>query len=314
VNTPFDPRIGRLISEPPGDGPGHWAGAPGAFSDADDLYLVYRLRWPRPRRGGEVRVARADGDRFTTIWRATREDFGSESIERCAIVRDGARWRLYVSYVNGMDGRWQIDLLEATSPEGFDPRTRSQVLGADTANAIAVKDPWLRHEADRWLMFVSFGERPVGARRLHASGDALSTGAVKSETGLATSADGIRWSWEGKILAASTQGWDRFTARLTTAVRSDGGWLGLYDGSADVSENYEERCGLATSTDLRRWLRIGDRPGVGAAGGPGTVRYVESVVHRGRTLFFFERTRADGAHELCVADASGAAASASVRG
>src|SRR5438309_2211577 len=135
----------------------------------------------------------------------------------------------------------------------------------------------------------------TGARRLHASGDALSTGAVKSETGLATSADGIRWSWEGKVLAASTQGWDRFTARLTTAVRSDGGWLGLYDGSADVSENYEERCGLATSTDLRRWLRIGDRPGVGAAGGPGTVRYVESVVHRGRTLFFFERTRADGA-------------------
>ena len=54
--------------------------------------------------------------------------------------------------------------------------------------------------------------------------------------------------------------------------------------------------------------------GVGAAGGPGTVRYVESVVHRGRTLFFFERTRADGAHELCVADASGAAASASVHG
>ena len=127
---------------------------------------------------------------------------------------------------------------------------------------------------------------------------------MKSETGLATSADGVHWRWEGKILAVSTAGWDRFTARLTTAVRSDDVWLGIYDGSADVSENYEERCGLARSDDLRRWTRLNDGPVVGAAGGPGTVRYVESVVHRDRTLFFFELTRDDGAHELRVSQAA----------
>jgi len=99
--------------------------------------------------------------------------------------------------------------------------------------------------------------RPAGERQLHGSGDALSTGAVKSETGLATSADGLRWTWEGKVLAAATKGWDRFTARLTTAFRSGEGWAGLYDGSADVGQNYEERCGLAQSSDLRRWDRIG---------------------------------------------------------
>jgi len=235
------------------------------------------------------------------VWRVRREDFASPSIERCAILREGKTWRLYVSYVDGVDGRWCIDVIEASSPDAFDPRTRRPVLDADMANAIAVKDPWLRRINDRWLMFVSYGERSGLAERLHASGDALSTGAVKSETGLATSADGLRWTWEGKVFAAATAGWDRFTARLTTAVPSVGGeWLGLYDGSANVEENYEERCGLTRSADLRRWTRLGSGPAVGSAGGPGTVRYVESVVVGERVLFFYERTRRDGAHELCL--------------
>lgn len=102
------------------------------------------------------------------------------------------------------------------------------------------------------------------------------------------------------MFAAATKGWDKATARLTTAFRSRDGWLRLYDGSADIGENYEERCGIARSTDLRTWERIGSGPAIGAAGGPGTVRYVESVVFGDRILFFFERTRADGAHELCT--------------
>ena len=79
--------------------------------------------------------------------------------------------------------------------------------------------------------------------------------------------------------------------------------VGLYDGASDISENYEERCGLARSADLRTWERIGSAPAIGAAGGPGTVRYTESVVFRERLLFFFERTSVDGAHELCVSSA-----------
>jgi hypothetical protein len=301
VDAPFDPSRASVIVEPPGTGAGHWAGAPGAFGDGDAIYLVYRLRWPRPRRGGELRIARGDGERFETIWRATREDFIGESIERCAIAKDGGGWRLYVSYVSAVDGRWRIDVLESGTPEAFDPRTRRVALDPDMADAIAVKDPWLRRADGRWWMFVSYGERKGGeSSRLHASGDALSTGAVKSETGLATSTDGVRWKWEGKVLAASSKGWDRFTARLTTAMRIGDKWLGLYDGSADITENYEERCGLATSRDLRMWERIGSGPSVGAAGGPGTVRYVESVEVGGKVLFFFERTRRDGAHELCV--------------
>ena len=89
VNAPFDPADAVLIEAPPGRAVGHWAGAPGAWSEPDAVYLVYRLRWPRPRRGGELRIARGDGERFQTIWSAKREDFGSQSIERCAILRDG---------------------------------------------------------------------------------------------------------------------------------------------------------------------------------------------------------------------------------
>jgi hypothetical protein len=304
LNAPFAPRDAVVVEEPPGSGAGHWAGAPGALSDGDAVYLVYRLRWPRPRRGGELRIARGDGERFETIWRATREDFGSPSIERCAILRDGRRWRLYVSYVDGIDEIWRIDVIEAASPDSFDPAQRRPALSADIAKAVAVKDPWIRKVGDRWWMFVSYGERPArNDRHLHQSGDALSTGAVKSETGLATSVDGLRWKWEGKVLAAATTGWDKATARLTTAFRSGDGWVGLYDGAADISENYEERCGMARSADLRTWERIGSAPAIGSAGGAGTVRYVESVVVGERLLFFYERTRADGAHELCMSAA-----------
>jgi hypothetical protein len=301
TNAPFVSESAAVVQGPPGSGTGHWAGAPGAFADGDDVYLVYRLRWPRPRRGGELVIARGDGERFQTVWRATREDFASPSIERCAILREDRTWRLYVSYVDGVDGRWRIDVIEAGRPEAFDPAARRPALNADMASAMAVKDPWIRRIDDRWWMFVSYGERPGASdRRLHASGDALSTGAVKSETGLAMSADGLRWKWEGKILAAATTGWDKATARLTTAFRSGDEWIGLYDGASDISENYEERCGMARSVDLRAWERVGSGPAIGAAGGPGTVRYVESVVFADRLLFFFERTRADGAHELCL--------------
>jgi hypothetical protein len=300
VNAPFAPAAAVVVEGPPGPGAGHWAGAPGAFSDGESVYLAYRLRWPRPRRGGELRIARGDGEQFQTIWRATREDFASPSIERCAILRDSRRWRLYLSYVDGVDGRWRIDVIEAGTPDTFDPSARRPALDADMARAVAVKDPWLRRVGDRWWMFVSYGERPPADRKLHESGDALSTGAVKSETGLAKSVDGLRWKWEGRVFAAATKGWDRATARLTTAFRSGDGWLGLYDGASDIAENYEERCELARSADLRTWERLGSGPAIGAAGGPGTVRYVESVIFRDRIRYFFERTRGDGAHELCT--------------
>ena len=97
------------------------------------------------------------------------------------------------------------------------------------------------------------------------------------------------------VFSPSDAGWDRATARLTTAWRDADGWSGYYDGAASIAENYEERCGLARSADLLTWQRIGDAPAIGTARGPGGVRYVD-MTEAGDVLFEF--TRSDGAHEL----------------
>lgn len=299
----FDPAEGMTVIEPPGSGAGWWAGAPSAVWTGSGWYLSYRLRRPQPERGGTTLIAKSvDGANFTTIWSASKDDFASPSIERSALVRvSDDCWRLYVSYVDGADGRWRIDLLEAATPDGFDPRARRPALTAGGIGVEGVKDPWVTRYAGSWLMIASYAPTPAGGAdrvRLHATQDVYNTGLTRSLTGLATSDDGVTWRWEGGILEPRPGRWDAYAARLTTVLRTSDGWLGLYDGSADVAENYEERCGLAVSTDLRTWRRLGDGPLVGAAGGPGTVRYAEAVREASGIRFYYEYTRSDGSHEL----------------
>jgi hypothetical protein len=299
--TLFDPERGRPIVAPPCDAPGCWAGAPGAYREGSDLYVVYRLRGPRPKRGYEVTIAASrDGARFNTVWSADKDRFGAESIERCAIAHVGDIWRLYVSFVRHNDRRWRIGLIESRAVDAFDPADLVIVLDPLDLGLAAVKDPWFRRDGDRWLMFTSYGTLPLsGGTGLHDTGDALSTGRTISATGVATSPDGRRWTWEGAVLLPSASGWDSFTTRLSTAVRDGDRWLGLYDGSASLAENYEERCGLVQSRDLRHWERVNvDGPSIGTARGPGGVRYVD-ITAVGDV--FYEYTRADGAHELRVA-------------
>ena len=299
--TVFDPERGRPIAAPPCAGPGCWAGAPGAYNDGRDTYLVYRMRRPQPGRGYELRIAAShDGVRYETVWAASKERFGAESIERCALARVGESWRLYASFVRHDDRRWRIGLVEGSAIDALDPANMTVVLDPVDVGVAAVKDPWLRRVRGRWLMFVSYGALPATPDpRLHATGDALSTGRTLSASGVATSVDGRLWTWEGPTLWPSESGWDAFTSRLSTAVRDGDGWLGLYDGSASLAENYEERCGLARSRDLRQWERISVHgPAIGTASGPGGVRYVE-ITEAGEV--FYEYTRPDGAHELRVA-------------
>src|SRR4051812_1032745 len=292
--TGFDPERGRLFVAPPDEGPGSWAGAPGAFRD-DDLFVTYRLRRPHPVRGYELRIGAIRAGRLVDLTRITKQQLRAESIERAALVRVGERWRLYFGYVANEDRKWRIGLIEAGAVDRFDPREVRTVLHPDAVGLAAVKDPWLRRVGDQWWMFVSCG-RAVRDAAFHSTGDALSTGAVRSETGLASSVDGLAWEWEGVVLGASDRGWDRSTARLTAAVRDGSGWLGFYDGAASLTENYEERCGLVRSADLRAWERVSPAgPDVGTASGTGGVRYVATT---DAGDIFWEHTRADGAHEL----------------
>jgi len=298
--TLFDPDRGRVVVPAPGTGPGNWSGAPGAWREGGDLYVAYRVRKPHPDRGFELRIAASSGGRFETIWRARKAELASESIERSALVRTGGRWRLYVGLVNASDRRWRIELLESSAADAFDASIRREVLTSQSAGVAAVKDPWLRRVGAHWLMFVSYGPLPeTRGGPLHVTGDALSTGRTRSHTGLATSTDGLTWTWEGDVLSPSDSGWDSYTARLCTAVRDEEGWLGLYDGSASLEENYEERCGVARSDDLRHWRRVSVAgPAIGTARGPGGVRYVD-VTAAGDV--FYEYTREDGSHELRMA-------------
>jgi len=168
-----------------------------------------------------------------------------------------------------------------------------------------VKDPVVIRDGPRWLMFASFGSRELRAApgtddALHASGDALSTGQLLSSTGLATSDDGLRWSWEGPVLAPPRSGWDGFETRISAVLPRDGAWLALYDGIATIAKNYEERTGIARSSDLRAWTReTTDGPAFRSPHASGSLRYACVV----GSLVYAEAARADGAHDLVVTDA-----------
>jgi len=246
-------------------------------------------------RGYEMCIAAVNGDKLEDIWRIRKHALGAESIERSALVKAGDRWRLYIGYVSIDDHAWRIGFIESRTIEALDPREVRIALHPRDAELAAVKDPWLLRDRERWLMFVSCG-RAVPDARFHARGDALSSGAVRSETGLATSDDGVTWTWEGIVLPAIGTGWDRFTTRLTCAEETGNGWVGCYDGSASLAENYEERCGLARSDDLRTWDRLShDGAEIGTSSGPDGVRYV-ATTEAGD--IFWEHTRADESHEL----------------
>src|SRR5947199_220184 len=99
-------------------------------------------------------------------------------------------------------------------------------MGSCSRTASARRDP---HAV------TSFGSQELRAApgppdALHASGDALSTGQLLSCTGVATSEDGLGWTWEGPRLIPPRHGWDGFETRISAVVARDQGWLALYDG------------------------------------------------------------------------------------
>jgi len=301
----FDPESGRTVIAPLGSGSGWWAGAPSALWSDDRYYLSYRVRRPQPERGGETRIAvSSDGERFETIWTGRKEQFGTPSIERCALVRtDSGRWRLYISYVDGATDKWRIDLMEADSPDAFDPAHRVPILTAEQIGAEGVKDPWICQVGGVWHMIASFATTPADLAgdhgALHGTRDIYNTGHTKSCTGLATSADGVQWQWGGVLLEPRDGAWDAYAARINTVVYRAPFWFGFYDGSKSVAENYEERCGLVHSLDLHHWERLSiTGPAIGPNGGPGSVRYVEAVQGPDWVRYYYEYTRPDGSHEL----------------
>lgn len=304
----FDPERGTIVREPGSGMSGNWAGAPGICHDpvSGKFYLTYRRRRERGAssdRGYAGYIATSsDGVHFEDIWEMRKEELNSPSIERFCLRQSGDRWLLYVSYVDPADNRWRIDVVSAESPEAFNLGDRRSVLTADSTGTEGVKDPYVLRVGPAWLMYVSYATPGLVADRssAHATADIYNTGATTFPTGLATSLDGITYDWHGEVFGVG-KGWDRYQARIGSIVRVDGGWLGFYDGSADVSENYEERCGLALSTNLVNWLRLTPgNPALTSPSATGSLRYVDPVTTDGMTYFYFEYARKDGSHELRV--------------
>ncbi|MCA9025923.1 MAG: hypothetical protein KDA86_12015 [Planctomycetaceae bacterium] len=304
----FDPNAGTVVVEPTAQGKGYWVGAPSVTQDPRDgaIYLVYRVRRPRgvePDRGAEIHIVRSlDGKSFEHVWTGYKDTLNTTSIERCALVpQDDGTWVLYPSYVDPADGRWRTDRLTAATPSEFDFADVEPVLtAADTATE-GVKDPFVFQVAGLWHMIVSYAtqEGNASAESMHGTNDAYNTGLIKSRTGLATSEDGRHWIWEGEIFGPSADGWDCYCSRIGTVWREDGIWLGLYDGSASVEENYEERVGLAYSHDLRHWHRVTrSGPLMHQPHASGALRYFDVLELDDRKLVYYETARADGSHDL----------------
>jgi hypothetical protein len=305
----FDPSEGITVREPMDSGAGWWAGAPSAtFDSADEtFYIYYRLRKPRELgRGTDCRIAASrDGISFEDIWAATRDDFDSPSVERSSLIHcpDGL-WRLYISYVDPSDGRWRTDLMEAPSPGEFDVATRTKVFVPDEIDAEGVKDPVVLILGGLYYMLLSYAPRPRRAASqddMHGTADVFNTGVTKSSTGLATSVDGRRFDWQGDIFAPRDAGWDSYCTRISTGVYVPPMWTFLYDGSSGVEGNYEERCGIAVSSDLKIFHRLSvDEPVLTSPHASGSLRYVDAVRMADRIHYYYEYARPDGSHELRV--------------
>jgi len=279
----------RTLVAPPGNGPGYWAGGPSAVVAEDGTFwLAYRLRRPvGSGRGYANVIARSDdGEQFETVAVLDRAEFGSESLERPALVAlpDGG-WRLYVSCATPGTRHWRVDALDATDPSLFDPASSKTILPGDQSS-VAVKDPVVKLIDGQWHMWLCC--HPLD----------LPDETDRMSTHYGTSEDGLDWTLHGTAMEGRPGMWDQRGARVADVWHKGNRWLAYYDGRASKTENAEERTGIAE----------GDAPGSFAAtdgsigafsGGKGSLRYLSAVhVPDGGVRLFYETSRRDGAHDL----------------
>ena len=304
---------GRIIREPMGREPGYWVGCPSGYYDESDRvsYLTYRVRRPRgvaPDRGGEVRIARSsDLEKWNDVLTITKDRYDSASIERSTLHRgrDGF-WRYFTSYVHPADGRWCTTMLKAARVAELNPADRKVLFSGPPLGLEGVKDPWILERDGLYYLFLSIATpTPKTGEGSHTTLDIFNTGECKSATGLAVSRDLDRWEWNGTVFAPGAGGWDQYCRRINSVVALPTGpqkktrFLAFYDGSASHLENYEERCGLAVSDDLRQWHSTTPQGPIFTSPHTSTsLRYLDAKFAGGKWHLFYEFARADGAHDM----------------
>lgn len=278
----------EVVLAPDDPRPGAWAGGPSAQLVDGTWWLAYRLRRPvGAGRGFANVIARSDdGVRFTPVVQLGKDDFGAESLERPALVHTPeGRWRVYVSCATPGTKHWRVDLLEAPTVQDLATATPRTVLPGSDAEA--VKDPVIRHVGRQWHLWAS----------VHPLDDPAATDRMTTEH--ATSPDGVAWTWQGTALAGRAGSWDARGVRFATVVLDAAGAWALYDGRATAEENWEERTGLAVSDGNGAFRAAADGPLLQSPHRPSGLRYADVVaLPEGGARWFYEATRADGAHEL----------------
>jgi hypothetical protein len=275
----------RVVVPAPDAGPGNWAGAASAVLVDGTFWLTYRVRRPLTEgRGVSVVVARsADGVTFEPVAEVHREALGCESFERPVLVAlpDG-RWRLYLSCATPDSKHWWVDSLTAASPDGLPSGERQVVLPGD--DALAVKDPVVEQTPGGWRMWLC-------CHPLTEAGQE-----DRMATRLLTSADGLAWDDQGEVLAGRPGRWDARGARVTAVVAQQPLTV-LYDGRPDAASNWHETTGVARWDGIR--LVADDEDPVASPFSDGAWRYASAVpLPDGRTRFYVEAARPDGAHDL----------------
>lgn len=285
VPTYDDPRV---VVPAPAAGAGNWAGAASAVLVDGVYWLTYRVRRPLSEgRGVTVVVARSDdGERFAPVAEVHRDAFGCESFERPVLVPvPGVGWRLYLSCATPGSKHWWVDSLTAATPEELPHGRRQVVLPGD--DLVAVKDPVVTHGPDGWEMWLCCHPLDEPGHE-----DRMTTRRL-------TSPDGLTWTDRGVVLAGRPGEWDARGARVTAVLpRAEGAPLTvLYDGRPDAASNWFETTGVAT-WDGRRLVAV-DGPPITSPHGDGAWRYASAVpLPDGRTRFYVEAARSDGAHDL----------------
>jgi hypothetical protein len=280
----YDDQV-RVVVPAPDAGPGNWAGAASAVLVDGTFWLTYRVRRPLSEgRGVAVVVARSDdGVTFEAVADVHREAFGCESFERPVLVPvPGGGWRLYLSCATPGSKHWWVDSLTAPTPEQLPTGRRQVVLPGD--DEVAVKDPVVEVTPEGWRMWLC----------CHPLTDPGHED--RMTTRLLTSADGLAWEDQGEVLAGRPGRWDARGARVTTVVAQRPLTV-LYDGRADAAANWHETTGVARWDGQR--LVADDEDPIVSPYSDGAWRYASAVrLPDGRTRFYVEAARPDGAHDL----------------